>query len=188
MKLTPEQIQAKLDSFNKEYKESGLTDGKISKAAAREAGKKAGLFKKTEEQKKALIKKYGTVNGAMLSLEARQKVKATQIEKYGKINGHLNNMNTSAKSLSSRKVSEKWKEGHKKSLAACHAPEAKAKSAAKHKKPVLQYDLQNNFIKEWPGIVDAQNNTGIGRHNIGMCLKTKTKSAGGFIWKYKNEQ
>ena len=82
----------------------------------------------------------------------------------------------------------KWKEGHKKSLAACHAPEAKAKSAAKHKKPVLQYDLQNNLIKEWPGIVDAQNNTGIGRHNIGMCLKTKTKSAGGFIWKYKNKQ
>lgn len=185
MKLTPEQIQAKLDSFNKEYKESGLTDGKISREAARQAAVKAGAYKKTEEYKKAIIAKYGTAAGNMGTEEAKEKRKATIRKRYGSSTNHLNTPEVAAKSIASRKVSKKWKEGHKRSLAACHTPEAKAKAAAKIKKPILQYDLENNFLKEWPGIIDIQNTTGIHRNNIWMCLKGKTKTCKGFIWKYK---
>ena len=53
-------------------------------------------------------------------------------------------------------------------------------------KPIVQYDLNMNFIKEWGGAKTASkalnfNNTGIHR-----CLKNIQKTAYGFIWKYKN--
>lgn len=50
--------------------------------------------------------------------------------------------------------------------------------------PVLQYNADGTFIKEWPGITDAQNTLNI--HHIGLVCKGKRKSAGGFIWKYKD--
>lgn len=49
------------------------------------------------------------------------------------------------------------------------------------KKIVLQYDLSNNFIKEYHGIPDI----GIHKSNIANCCRGISKSAGGFIWKYK---
>lgn len=53
-----------------------------------------------------------------------------------------------------------------------------------HNKPVLQYDLEDNLIKEWPSISDAQESLKI--YHIGLVCKGKRKSAGGFIWKFKN--
>jgi len=52
-------------------------------------------------------------------------------------------------------------------------------------KPVIQYDKDNNFIKEWPNIqlaADYLQNNGKG---ISHCCRGKQKSAYGFIWKYK---
>ena len=49
--------------------------------------------------------------------------------------------------------------------------------------PVLQFDLQNNFIKEWPSIKQAKNELNI--INISVALTGGNKTAGGFIWKYK---
>lgn len=57
--------------------------------------------------------------------------------------------------------------------------EAKAKSKA-----VLQYDLQGNFIKEYPSYVKAQHSTGI--ITIYKACIGEYKTAGGFIWKFKN--
>lgn len=48
--------------------------------------------------------------------------------------------------------------------------------------PILQYDLDGNFIREWSSAND------VGREiqsNIVRCLKGRCKSAYGFIWKYK---
>lgn len=50
------------------------------------------------------------------------------------------------------------------------------------KKQVLQFDKQGNFIKEWNSVVEA---TKI-YSNVSPVLKGKRKTAGGFIWKYKN--
>lgn len=52
--------------------------------------------------------------------------------------------------------------------------------------PVLQYDINMNFIKEWDGQIDATRELGI--NHIGECCKGKIKSAGGFIWKFKGLQ
>ena len=53
------------------------------------------------------------------------------------------------------------------------------------KKPVIQFDLDGNFIKEWESMSDVQRQIGIAVGNISMCCNRKAKSAGGFIWKFK---
>lgn len=54
-----------------------------------------------------------------------------------------------------------------------------------HSKTVEQYDLNLNFIKEWPSISDAENSLNIAHGDISQCALHKRRSAGGFIWKYK---
>ena len=52
-------------------------------------------------------------------------------------------------------------------------------------KRVNQYDLKGNFIRTWDSILIAKNELNIGNH-ISECCKGKRKTAGGFIWKYKD--
>ena len=51
-------------------------------------------------------------------------------------------------------------------------------------KPILQYDLDGNLIREWPSATDVGSEV---RLNIVQCLRGKNKTAYGFIWKYKND-
>lgn len=53
-------------------------------------------------------------------------------------------------------------------------------------KPVLQYDLNDNFIKEWESCVDAGKALGLRGNSIQRCARGERKSAFGFKWKYKN--
>jgi group I intron endonuclease len=53
------------------------------------------------------------------------------------------------------------------------------------RKPVLQYDLQDNFIKEWNGLVEAAKILNINKTGISNNLIGDSKSCGGFMWKYK---
>lgn len=52
-------------------------------------------------------------------------------------------------------------------------------------KPITQYDLEGNFIKEWNSIKEARNTLEI--CNIPLALSGANKTAGKFIWKYKIE-
>ena len=54
-----------------------------------------------------------------------------------------------------------------------------------NKKNVCQYDMQNNFIKEYSSATEASNETKIDRSSIIKVCKNKRKKAGEFIWKYK---
>jgi len=61
------------------------------------------------------------------------------------------------------------------------------KSHLNHKSlsvPVLCI-LEGKIIKEYPSIREAQRMTGIKNQNIVTCCQGKTKTAGGFEWKYK---
>lgn len=55
-------------------------------------------------------------------------------------------------------------------------------------RPILQYDLQGNFIKEWFGIKNASENLNIDKSNIGECCRNKRKTAGGYIWRFKERE
>jgi group I intron endonuclease len=56
-------------------------------------------------------------------------------------------------------------------------------SCAKKHKPILQYNLKENFIKEWSSIKEAKMYTKI--NNIPLALSGANKTAGKFIWRYK---
>lgn len=53
--------------------------------------------------------------------------------------------------------------------------------------PVLQYNKQGNLIKEWFSGKEAARTLKLQQAGINGACKGKYKSAGGFIWKYKNE-
>ena len=57
--------------------------------------------------------------------------------------------------------------------------------AQKHYKSILQLDKQNNLIKEWDATILASQQLNIHPSNITACLKERLKTAGGYIWKYK---
>ena len=62
---------------------------------------------------------------------------------------------------------------------------AHKKSAENHKKTVEQYDLQGNFIKEWRSATDIHKELGFSNSNIAKCCRNKSKTAYGYIWRYK---
>jgi hypothetical protein len=56
---------------------------------------------------------------------------------------------------------------------------------AKLKKPILQYDKNGNFIKEWDSSKDAGNIYGSDTTIQNALKQRRCKTAYGFIWKYK---
>lgn len=75
------------------------------------------------------------------------------------------------------------------------------KIAESNSKPILQYDLKGNFIKEWPSATEVERVLGFSNSHInsvcsGVLCKNKTrkgevvyyprKQANGFIWKFKD--
>ena len=54
----------------------------------------------------------------------------------------------------------------------------------KKSKPVFQYDLEGNFIKEWESAAECGRN-GFHQAHIIDCCKGKYKQHKGFIWRYK---
>ena len=51
-------------------------------------------------------------------------------------------------------------------------------------KKVLQYDLDERFIKEWPSTMEIQRQLGISNVCISYCCLGKQKTAGGYKWQY----
>lgn len=62
-----------------------------------------------------------------------------------------------------------------------------AKNRIDNKIPIMQYDLEGNFIKEWESAAEAGRIVGISNGQICDALKGNWPQAKGFIWKYKNE-
>ena len=48
--------------------------------------------------------------------------------------------------------------------------------------PILQYTLDREFLREWPSATDVGKKDST---NIINCLKGRTKTAYGYVWKYK---
>lgn len=65
-----------------------------------------------------------------------------------------------------------------------------ASSFRKNKKPIIQYDMQGNFIREWDSISDAANHYNKTTGEISLVCKDKENknSAFGFLWRYKDDK
>ena len=52
---------------------------------------------------------------------------------------------------------------------------------------VIQIDKQGNFIKEFSSVTEASDQLLLSRSNISTCLTGRSKTCGGFQWRYANE-
>ena len=57
-----------------------------------------------------------------------------------------------------------------------------------HQKAVIQYDLNNNIINEFPSIEEANKFLEKTSKSINNCLANRAKTAFGYKWKYKEER
>ena len=72
-----------------------------------------------------------------------------------------------------------------------HAKNMLGKLGSEHpkSKQVAQYDKQTHeLIRIWDSLSDVQRELGIAQSSISRCCKGKYKSAGGFIWKYVEDE
>ena len=61
------------------------------------------------------------------------------------------------------------------------------KKIASKTNKILQYDLNNNFIKEWGGLIEIETILGYKRETIRMNINGKTQSTHGYKWFYKDK-
>lgn len=55
-----------------------------------------------------------------------------------------------------------------------------------HSLIVIQYDINGNKLREFPSLTDAAEFVGLsGTSGIAKCCKGKRRSAGGYLWRYK---
>lgn len=52
-------------------------------------------------------------------------------------------------------------------------------------KPILQFDMNNNFIKSWDSVTQAANGVKRAVCSIALCAQGLVKHSAGFKWKYK---
>ena len=52
----------------------------------------------------------------------------------------------------------------------------------RHKKPILKFTLDGEFVREWPSATDAAKEF---KGHICACAKGRRKTAANYIWKYK---
>jgi group I intron endonuclease len=52
--------------------------------------------------------------------------------------------------------------------------------------PIIQYSKEGNFIKEWFSGKEASKELNIPQPNINSCCNNKIKTAGGYVWKFKD--
>lgn len=145
-------------------------------------------------------KKQGFVKG--LPPEVIEKVKQNRSIKYGEEHWafgrnlseeHKKKISEANKGRTSWMKGKHWDNEHKellriKSTSKKHSEETKRKIAKSKQKPVVQYDKNGKKISEYISAVEAENKTGVGRSHISQCCNNKRKSAGGYIWRFKNEQ
>lgn len=84
-----------------------------------------------------------------------------------------------------------WGDKISKSLKGKPKPEGFSEKISKPKvknfnnKIIHQFDINGNFLKEWPSAREVERELKILSSAISCCLKNKTKTSGGYIWKYK---
>jgi len=69
----------------------------------------------------------------------------------------------------------------------CRFIELSENTRKNKKKPILQFDLNGNFIREWESLNDVGQFYKVGVSSISKVLTKNRKTCRGFIWRYKND-
>ena len=134
---------------------------------------------KTKEWRETISKK---LKGYKHSEKSKRNMSIAQ-KKISKKRAELMKGNQYAKgvffSAERRRAISERKKGH------FVSKETREKIKAKVNKPMIQYDKQGNFIKEWESAKYAAKILNLGYHAINNNLNNLTIASCGFIWKYK---
>ena len=122
---------------------------------------------------KKAIEKYGKENFKKIILE-----KVEDISQLNEREEFWIKKFKADKSLEFYNISEKGK-GFPKGLKSILQTQSKWK-------PIIQYDLQGNFIKEWGSIKEICSFLKLDRSNLSKNINGKTKQYKGFVWKPKH--
>lgn len=83
-----------------------------------------------------------------------------------------------------RKLSESHK-GIKQSLESKQKKRIVMRNHKNMSKPVIQYTINGEFVKEWPSLHEITRVCGFDFKNISACCLGKKKTSHKYIWKYK---
>ncbi len=148
-------------------------------------------FKHSEETKNKISEMQ---KGEKNNLYGKQHKEETKIKMS---NAHIGNKNPMFGKTHSSSVRKKISEGNKnKTVIWSEQAKEKLSNSLKLKrneiikrvsKPVLQFDLEGNLIKEWESGKVASEILNCSKQHISACCLGKRKTHKGFIWKFKNE-
>lgn len=140
------------------------------------------------------IKKYGWDNISHeiikdnLEPDEAYKLEVELIAKYKSNNpeyGYNQSLGGESGSLGVKHSEETKKNMSKAFKGRIYSKEAVEKSSEAKRKPVLQFDLLDNFIKRFTSVTEASQETNTGKSNIIYTCKGTRKTCGGFKWKYE---
>ena len=138
---------------------------------------------RSEEAKK---KQSIAMTGRKATAETKEKMRLASIGKrhpHGSTKGHHQPPHSEEWK---KKMSERFKGEANPNYGKAMSGEQKAKISAntKNKKPIIQYSLQGDVLKQYPSAKQAERETGIFNGNIIACCKGKKPTMGGFKWRY----
>ena len=158
-----EEQKRKLSEINKGKHHTEVTKRKLSEAMSGEKNPMYGK-KHTEESKKKISKGRTSLNkGKLLSEEQNKK----RSESHKNNKGYWKN----------KKRSDETKKKISKTKTGIYN--------TKKSKPVLQFTLTGEFVREYPSMMEAQRN-GFLSSKICLCCQGKKTQYKGFVWKYKD--
>ena len=161
----------------------------------------AGASRSEETRKKISESKMGENNpnyGKHFSESTRQKLSNARMKQNLSIET-LQKMSEAKKGKPSFKNGKKLskescqrisesKKGNKNPNYGKHLSEDhKRKIKESRSRMIIQLDINDNIVAEYPSLIEAERQTGIKSGNICKCCKGKLKTSGGFKWLYKDE-
>ena len=162
--LTKEEAEQKEIELIKMYKSNCKTHGYNIDNGGNSNGKHS------DETRKKIKENHFDISGVnhpmfskFHSEETKQKISKSKTGKGTRIK--ISN------ALKGRKMEKEWIE----------------KMAEGHKKSILQYSLNNEFIRKWNSIKDIEVELGIAHQSIVACCKGRIKTSHNYIWKYDLE-
>ena len=155
-----------------------MSEGTRKKLSESKTGENNPMFGKhlSEEHRKKLS---DALTGRVFTEEQKKKLSESKTGENNPMFGkHLSEETRNR--ISEAKTGIIFTEEHRKKMSQANKGKIYAPT-----KSVIQYSKDGEFIAEYSSIMEAEKYTGCNNSIICKCCKGKRKSAGGYIWKYK---
>lgn len=199
-------IRTYMSNYSKWPERNGLnlteggrgSHGRVMTDETKEKLRQANLGKKYSHETKAKLsamKKGKKINRVFteeekqIARERNSKYRHTEeMKKFiGKCSKGNKNMLGKKQSESQKKKISELHKGNKYNLGRATSDKQKKKASEIFSKPIVQYDLYENFISSYPSIKEAIKGTGVSVWSIRQSAKGRVKNPRQFIFKYKED-